>query len=378
MEDEADANASSSSSSVPVAEAAPAAAPETAEVSVPVDTDAMPWLPTELWTNIVKLGGPTTVYQTGATCSQNRSAVAADEVWREFAWNCFGLDDAAFRLLPMCHSWRAAFVHCIDKLLLLGLSLPEPRRLVLRRQFPGPPSIPKPRLMDFAVRCPWEPDWVVDGGPLHAEVEAHSDVRGEFSNPVVGAFLVTNATRGYGPLGRCWCTSTFHDKNVSVLLRLSVPHLLTGIGVLNPAEGYDCPVKLVMAFGYAEEPGGLAGATEKASAWYEGKRDAETQATVERLVAAPHDNPGRTPWTDGSQRNRAEPLVAIHFPEPPDCDGMHVVQRCRPTFARYVHILMASAYNPNKHEAANIDISKLQLFGAPATPRPQEDGCDDM
>ena len=357
-------------------EPAPSPAPDTDAAWVAADADAMPWLPPELWTHIVKLGGPTTVFQTGATCTQNRGAVAAEEMWREFAWACFGLDDEALRLLPMCSGWRAAFVHCIDKMLLLGLSLPEPCRLVLREKHPGPPSIPKPRLMDFAVRCPWEPDWVDGAGPLHVEVEAHSDVRGEFSNSAVGAFLVTNATRGYGPLGRCWCTSTFHDTNVSVLLRLSVPHLLTGIGCLNPAVGYDCPVKLVLAFAHVDEPGGLEGATEKASAWFEGKRDVVTQATVARLAAAPHDHTARTPWTDGAQRNRGEPLVAIEFPPPPACDGLHIVQRCRPTFARYVHILMASAYNPNNHEAANIDISKLQLFGAPATPRPGQDTGD--
>ena len=92
---------------------------------------------------------------------------------------------------------------------------------------------------------------------------------------------------------------------------------------------------------------------------------------------ATHVDPNEPDARSLAQRNRGEPLVAIEFPPPPACDGLHIVQRCRPTFARYVHILMASAYNPNNHEAANIDISKLQLFGAPATPRPQEDAGEE-
>ena len=57
--------------------------------------------------------------------------------------------------------------------------------------------------------------------------------------------------------------------------------------------------------------------------------------------------------------------MAIHFPEPPACDGMHIVQPCAPTAARWVHFLIVSSYNPNGHEDPNIDVSKLQVFGIP-------------
>ena len=44
------------------------------------------------------------------------------------------------------------------------------------------------------------------------------------------------------------CTSTTHDRNVGLLVRLNDLALVTGVGVVNPAEGFDCPVKLLLAY----------------------------------------------------------------------------------------------------------------------------------
>ena len=60
-----------------------------------------------------------------------------------------------------------------------------------------------------------------------------------------------------------------------------------------------------------------------------------------------------------------EPIVAINFPAPPACDGMHIVQPCAPTAARFVLFLIVNGYNPNSHDGPNIDVSKLQVFGTP-------------
>ena len=38
--------------------------------------------------------------------------------------------------------------------------------------------------------------------------------------------------------------------------------------------------------------------------------------------------------------------AAEAFPEPPACDGMHIVQPCVPTAARWVHFLIVSGHNP--------------------------------
>ena len=75
-------------------------------------------------------------------------------------------------------------------------------------------------------------------------------------------------------------------------------------------------------------------------------------------------------WGGWGRPKQAEPppLVAIHFPEPPACDGMHIVQPCAPTAAHWVLYFIVSGYNPNGHEGPNIDVSKLQVFGIPLDP----------
>ena len=111
---------------------------------------------------------------------------------------------------------------------------------------------------------------------------AHSDQAGEFE---AYGFPATNALRHNGVLRQCWCTSTMHDRNVALLVRLDSLALLTGVGVVNPAEGFDCPVKQLLAFAFMEDPGGLEGATRRVARFRDGGQDAASKATVARLEA---------------------------------------------------------------------------------------------
>jgi hypothetical protein len=320
-----------------------------------------PCLPSELWVHVIAQGGPALLAPCSSLCTQLHEAAAeSSELWSYFARRCFAVADAS--------DWRPAFIAC-------AVAWPKWRLPAYAGGFHQADS-------PFRVQpsqSQGEPEAEPPPRPLAATVVGHTDERGMYAlmYPAAAALLRVHQHPAAGSLQMCWCTSNHHDRNVGLLVRLDAPTLVSGIGVVNPAEGFDCPVKLCLAFASMEENEGLAGAMRRAAPFLDGGRDAPSRAAVARrsaecpsnleAVTPPPANPLDQRWGAWGRDapGAGEPIVAINFPAPPACDGMHIVQPCAPTAARFVLFLIVNGYNPNSHDGPNIDVSKLQVFGTP-------------
>ena len=292
--------------------------------------------------NVLIQGGPAILSICSSLCKQLHEGISeSTELHRGFAQECFAVTCAT--------DWRAALLICC-------------------KQWQSHPALPSWAGRFLGSSSPYQIEPPIPGteapprapDPLAAAVVAHTDQVGHYAQ----IFPPSEAVHHNGSLQRCWCTSTMHDRNCSLLVRLDSPALVTGVGVVNPAEGFDCPVKLLLAFASMEEPAGFAGATQRVARFMDGGKDAPSKAAVAQLEA-PQARWGAWGAWGRLKPPAGDPIVAIHFPGPPACDGMHIVQPCAPTAARWVHFLIVSAYNPNHHDLPNIDVCKLQVFGIP-------------
>ena len=249
--------------------------------------EAFPDLPSELWINVLLQGGPALLSSCSRLCKQLHQAVSESSVLhRHYAQECFAVTGCE---PPARTSWRDAFLHCCRLWRgrpalpawsgrFLSLTPHSPYQMEMELEFEPPP-------LDALLESESLPEAespLRARTPLAASVVAHSDQAGEFE---AYGFPATNALRHNGVLRQCWCTSTMHDRNVALLVRLDSLALVTGVGVVNPAEGFDCPVKQLLAFAFMEDPGGLEGATRRVARFRDGGQDAASKATVARLEA---------------------------------------------------------------------------------------------
>jgi hypothetical protein len=329
-------------------------------------------LPSELWVHVIAQGGPALLSLCSALQKHLRCAIhQSSELYRALSRACFTVTHAL--------AWRDVFIECSSKWdsqkplrSWAGQFSPsywtsDVNHRISYAQFwsPGSKYVFQPFTGPEAVEV--GPTGVVFArgmpsySPLSVTIKGHTDPTGEFWD-----YPATHATEHEGPetLRRSWCTSRMHHSNVGLLVDLGTLALVTGVGVVNPADGFDCPVKLCLAFASMDDPGGIAGAMRRAARYMDGGRDARARATVTRLEAS-SDQMGKWDAWGRSPAEAGDPCVAINFPEPPACDGMHIVRACAPTAARWLHFLIVSAYNPNRHEEPNVDVCKLQVFGIP-------------
>ena len=237
-----------------------------------------PSLPNELWVHVIAQGGPALLAPCSSLCTQLHEAVAeSSELWSYFARRCFAVADAS--------DWRPAFIAC-------AVAWPKWRLPAYAGGFHQADS-------PFRIQpsqSQGEPEAEPPPRPLAATVVGHTDERGMYAlmYPAAAALLRVHQHPAAGSLQMCWCTSNHHDRNVGLLVRLDAPTLVSGIGVVNPAEGFDCPVKLCLAFASMEENEGLAGAMRRAAPFLDGGRDAPSRAAVARRSAecpSPNDAP---------------------------------------------------------------------------------------
>ena len=207
--------------------------------------ETFPDLPNELWIHVLVQGGPALLSSCSCLCKQLHQGISeSSELHRFYAQECFGVTDC----VREAHTdWRSALVQCC-------------------KQWRSHPALPAwaGGFLSITPRSPYQIDpshashldSLLDSlpgvvaplrapSPLAASVVAHTDQAGEFE---AYGFPADNALSHNGILRRCWCTSTTHDRNVGLLVRLDSLALVTGVGVVNPAEGFDCPVKLLLAY----------------------------------------------------------------------------------------------------------------------------------
>lgn len=193
-------------------------------------------------------------------------------------------------------------------------------------------------------------------GLISLRETACSDSAGEFA----AYYPVHFALRGCGPLECCWCSSSGNCRNVSVCARVAGGYaLVTAVGCVNPADGFDNPVKDVVVFG------SLSPLSLGSSRFDDGGRDDEAKRLVEAALDGSAEATPRLPPD--------APLGGCRFPPFPACRGLHVVRPCAPTVVRFVRFLVLSSQNPAGHTDANVDVSKLQLFGTPLGRPPHAD-----
>ena len=206
--------------------------------------DTFPDLPNELWIHVLVQGGPALLSSCSCLCKQLHQGISeSSELHRFYAQECFAVTDHMY----ISTGWREALVQCC-------------------KQWRSHPALPAwaGGFLSITPRSPYQIDpshpshldSLLDSlpgvvaplrapSPLAASVVAHTDQAGEFE---AYGFPADNALSHNGILRRCWCTSTTHDRNVGLLVRLDSLALVTGVGVVNPAEGFDCPVKLLLAY----------------------------------------------------------------------------------------------------------------------------------
>eukprot|EP00316_Scyphosphaera_apsteinii_P021707 CAMPEP_0119327154 /NCGR_PEP_ID=MMETSP1333-20130426/70014_1 /TAXON_ID=418940 /ORGANISM="Scyphosphaera apsteinii, Strain RCC1455" /LENGTH=175 /DNA_ID=CAMNT_0007335651 /DNA_START=359 /DNA_END=886 /DNA_ORIENTATION=- len=164
--------------------------------------------------------------------------------------------------------------------------------------------------------------------------------------------------------------------NVNLVVELKCKYaVVTAVGVVNPADGFDNQVADVLAFGSITSP--LAEHFQKyARLPHLESLSIDPEAGLQpgnRWAASADDHAERELvrqlLRSSTMRTQpgVEPLAAICFPPWPEACGRQIVHRCAPTVCRYVRFQLLRSHNPKGHTNANIDVSKLQIFGVPMT-----------
>ena len=161
-----------------------------------------------------------------------------------------------------------------------------------------------------------------------------------------------------------WCTSRGANENVSILLKLDRPCLVTGVMLCNPATGFDNHVRDALVF---------VGATKEEVAPKADRFTSFYRRPSGFIDAGPCHGPEasilfrlRQPWMVATDRTHTgkEPYALVEFSQ-----GIQPGTQCfvygPPTLARYVRVQLLSQFNPKNFpfEDINIDVNAICVLG---------------
>jgi len=199
-------------------------------------------LPTDLILSILSaLPGPALVRST-QLCHPFRSLIAsAHPLWRKLAASDFGIEppspnerqtsSASSGRCADTVDWRAVYTHVARRARLAGLAR-------------------------GAASCPYdESDPRAHAGALPPDSVPLQLYACEDTGDYFHVYPPASALAGEGRLANCWCTTPGNATDVSLVAQLDGgPALVTAVGIVNPAEGFDNQVRDVLAFGSVSPP----------------------------------------------------------------------------------------------------------------------------